>query len=255
MAMIPSVSHPFFYWPSVFKRWGCKSFSRTNKRVWAAVTAGAEASRWIFALAQSWLGTAHLGPVKWSFSRCPWFPYYCGKGWVFLFLASCQCFIKGFLGKGKPTLPVHNVWAAGDQHAPLVFSPFLWPFQVLFYDTGFPAAPAWWPQLVEPKWKHIFTQDESSHLTFNMRSVQVTSSACLDLLLCWRPSETLPFSLWRLQGRGDPQQMWYRCGHLPVVPAPHHPAHDCGLPAVFNRHPAGQLFWETPGYFGPSVKV
>lgn len=45
MTMIPSVSHPFFYWPSVFKRWGCKSFSRTNKRVWAAVTAGAEASR------------------------------------------------------------------------------------------------------------------------------------------------------------------------------------------------------------------
>lgn len=68
----PLISDPSFYWPSVFKAdvtfkckpSGCNSFSRTNKRVWADVTAGAEVSHWIFALARSRLHIVHLGPVK-----------------------------------------------------------------------------------------------------------------------------------------------------------------------------------------------
>lgn len=40
------------------------------------------------------------------------------------------------------------------------FLPFLWPFLTLFYDTGFPAASAWWPQLLEPKWHQVFARDD-----------------------------------------------------------------------------------------------
>lgn len=49
--------------------------------------------------------------------------------------------------------------------------------------------------------------------------------------------------------------MWHRRGHVPVLPAPHHPAHDRGLLAVFGRHPASQLFWEPAGYFSPHIMV
>lgn len=49
--------------------------------------------------------------------------------------------------------------------------------------------------------------------------------------------------------------MRHRRRHLSVLPAPHHPAHDSGLPAVFGRDPARQLFWEPPGYFGPYLMV
>lgn len=157
------------------------------------------------------------------------------------------------------------------------FLPFLWPFLTLFYDTGFPAASAWWPQLLEPKWHQVFARDDDGlvvvpadfqntvHLIKVMSPARVESPRLKEMYLQHGESRiSCPvddflkcsfFSLWCLQGRRDPQQVRHRCRHLPVFPAPRHLAHDCVLPAIFNRDPAGQLFRETPGYFGRFVKV
>lgn len=50
-----------------------------------------------------------------------------------------------------------------------------------------------------------------------------------------------------LQGRGDSEQVWDRCHHLPLLPAaPPGPA-DAGLRALRGCHPACQLLRGPPG--------
>lgn len=48
--------------------------------------------------------------------------------------------------------------------------------------------------------------------------------------------------------------MWHWCSHVPVFPAPHHPAHDGGVFAVAHHRLARQPLREPPRYLHQTLK-